>query len=216
MRPQGPTREPTDLLEFEPSEFELGPPSINMHNAADVFLSRPPRQCRRPKLTFGAYDRSDRIDGEGSPVLFNHSLRDKQPSFIRRIVLIIAVAETICNVAVSSDVQFPIKVDGHVLFGDLLVQSDAQKILVEAEMGSKRIMNDLAKAQALGCPLWVLIPNPNVARSVRRKLLQQSIKLGTIGIFILSLTQAIQRLEHFFELNSGSNAASENKKETTS
>ena len=106
-----------------------------------------------------------------------------------------------------------IEIGEKVRFGDLLIQMGSQKILVEAEMSSKRIENDLAKAAALDvCELWLVAPNPRVVRSIRRKLSQMSIMQGIPGLFILLLPQALQRLEHLFELISFPNAETEKKR----
>ena len=99
-----------------------------------------------------------------------------------------------CGLQVDREVM--IRVDERVLYGDLLIRGRSKRILVEAELSSKRIRNDLAKAAALGvCELWLVVPNPTVAQSVWRKLLRQSIDPGTSRLFILSLPQALQRLE---------------------
>lgn len=128
--------------------------------------------------------------------------------YVHNRVLLDPIAKKALHLGFKVDREVPIKVGRHVLFGDLIIQADVRQILVEVEMSSRRITNDLAKAQALGeCELWIVVPNPKVARSVRRRLVQQSIEPGRFGLFILLLPQAFQRLEAFLELNSGSNAS---------
>lgn len=101
------------------------------------------------------------------------------------------------------DCEAAIKVGDRVLYVDLLIRGGPKQILVEAELSSKRVPNDLAKAAEFGvCELWLVVPNPRIAGSVRRKLLRQSIKPGA-ELFILLLPQALQRLEEFSPLNSG-------------
>ena len=66
------------------------------------------------------------------------------------------------------DREVAIRVGGQVLYGDLLIRDGSKRILVEAELSSKRIPNDLAKAAAFEvCELWLVVPNPGVARSVQ-------------------------------------------------
>jgi len=126
-------------------------------------------------------------------------------------VLIGLVAQEAIRLGVHVDYEVVIKVGGKVMYGDLLIQDGLQKILVEAEMSSKRIANDLAKAEALKAELWILVPNQRVAQSVRRKLSKLSNVLGNNGKLILLLSQAIQRLGELYELNSGSNVNAEKK-----
>ena len=132
--------------------------------------------------------------------------------YIHNRVLLDPIAQNASQLGFRIDREVPIAVGERVLYGDLLIQRHSQLVLVEAELSSKRIANDLVKAVASGaCELWLVVPNPRVARSVRRKLLQQTIKRGTSGLFVLLLPQALQRLEEFSELISESNAGTEKK-----
>lgn len=118
--------------------------------------------------------------------------------YVHNRVLLDPIDQKAWSLGVQVDREVAIRVDEKALYGDLLIRGSSKRILVEAELSSKRIPNDLAKAAALGaCELWVVVPNPRVARSVRRKLLQLPIEPGT-GLFILSLPQALQRLEGLF------------------
>ena len=119
--------------------------------------------------------------------------------YIHNRVLLDPIDQKAWSLGARVDREVAIRVDKRVLYGDLLIRGSSKRILVEAELSSKRILNDLAKAAALGaCELWVVVSNPRVARSFRQKLLQLSIEPGTAGLFILSLPQALQRLEGIF------------------
>ena len=119
--------------------------------------------------------------------------------YIHNRVLLDPIAEKAWRFGVQVDREVAIRIDGRVLYGDLLIRGSSKRILIEAELSSKRILNDLAKAAVLGaCELWVVVPNPRIARSVRQKLLQLPIETETSGLFILSLPQALQRLEGLF------------------
>lgn len=133
--------------------------------------------------------------------------------YVHNRVLIDPIAQKAGRLGAEVDREVAMEVDGRVLYGDLLIQMGSKRILVEAELSARRIPNDVAKAAASGvCELWVVVPNPRVARSVRRKVLQQSIEPGA-ELFILPLPQALQRLEETFELNSGSNVDPGKQKE---
>ena len=133
--------------------------------------------------------------------------------YIHNHVLIDLVAQEAMRLGAQIDCEVAIEVGEKIMYGDLLIQNGLQRILVEAEMSSKRIANDLAKAAALDvCELWILVPNPKVAQSVKRRLSKQSIKLVTPGLFILLLSQALQRLAKFSELNSQAKVITERKK----
>ena len=132
--------------------------------------------------------------------------------YIHNHVLLDPIEQKARRLGASVDREAAIRVAGRVLYGDLLIRDGSRRILVEAELSSRRIPKDLAKASALGpCDLWIVVPNPRVARSVRRKLSRHGIK-SEPGLFILLLPEALQRLEKLIELNSGSNVNSEKKK----
>ena len=134
--------------------------------------------------------------------------------YVHNRVLLDPIAQKASRLGAQVDREIAICVGGKVFYGDLLIQSCSMRILVEAELSSKRILNDLVKAAAFGaCELWLVVPNPRVARSVRQKLLRESIGLRTSGLFILLFSQAVQRLEEFSELISGSNAGPKKKKQ---
>lgn len=119
--------------------------------------------------------------------------------YIHNSVLLDPITQSALLFGTQVNREVAIEVDGKILYGDLLIRGSSKRILVEAELSSKRIPTDLAKAAAVGvCELWIVVPNLRVAKSVRQKLLQLSIEPGTPGLFILSLPQALQRLEGIF------------------
>ena len=123
--------------------------------------------------------------------------------YIHNRVLVESIAQKALQLGALVDCEVSIEVGEHVLYGDLLFQYGSQRVLVEVEMSSKRIRNDLAKAAALEVnELWIVVPNPTVVKSVRRTLLQQLVSQGMSGIFIFLLPQALQRLDEFSKLNS--------------
>jgi uncharacterized glyoxalase superfamily metalloenzyme YdcJ len=109
------------------------------------------------------------------------------------------------------DREAAITAGGRVLYGDLLIRNGSRQVLVEVEMSSRRVPNDLAKAMAQAACLWIVVPNARVAESVRRKLSRHETQPQP-RLFVLSLPQALQRLEAMIELNSGSNVERKRKK----
>ncbi len=118
--------------------------------------------------------------------------------WVHNRVLIDPITQKALRLGAQVDREVAIEVGGRVLYGDLLIQVGARRVLVEAELSARRIPNDLTRAMAFGaCELWLVVPNPRVARSVRRKVHKQSIGPGTPRLFILLLPQALQRLDEF-------------------
>ncbi len=121
--------------------------------------------------------------------------------YVHNSVLLDPIAHKALKLGAQVDREVAIRVGERTLYGDLLIQGGARRILVEAELSAKRIPNDLVRAVALGaCELWLVVPNPRVARSVRKRLSQQPVGPGTPGSFILLLPQALQRLDGFFAI----------------
>ena len=99
-------------------------------------------------------------------------------------------------------------------YADLVVTYGSSKLLVEAEMSSKRIVNDIQKAQDLGAAwLWIVVPNPKVRRSVRKQLLNLAMNDMEPWICVLTIGQAVQRVKGCFPFFFESMVKGENKKE---
>ena len=121
--------------------------------------------------------------------------------YVHDYVLLNPIEQKALQLGATVDCEAAIRVGGRVSYGDLLIQVGSSKwILVEAELSSRRVLNDLAKAAALGaCELWVVVPNPTVAKSVYRKLSQHDTQPRFSRLFVLLLPQALQRLAELFE-----------------
>lgn len=97
---------------------------------------------------------------------------------------------------------------------DLLIEWKQGSLAVEAELTTKRIGNDVAKAAELGVDeLWIVVPNCRVADAVRRKLQRVGPGPGGTGNFVFTLGQAVSRLTDCFPLFSGSMRTEENNKQ---
>ena len=134
--------------------------------------------------------------------------------YVHNRVLLDPIEQKARRLGAVVDREAPIRVGGRVLYGDLLIRNGSRQVLVEAEMSSRRVPNDLAKAMAQGASLWIIVPNARVADSVRRKL-SQHVTQPQPPLLVLSLPQALQRLEEMIELSSGSNVKMETEKQSS-
>lgn len=91
---------------------------------------------------------------------------------------------------------------GHI---DLVLARGGRTIAVEVELSPKRVNRDLRKAAAIGADeLWIVVPHRRTADAVGRRLAALAVSAeGSRGIFVLTLGQALQRIEHCFSLFSG-------------
>lgn len=125
--------------------------------------------------------------------------------FVHNRVLLDPIQDAALRLGASAQREVATGRGRHGRYGDLLIQLGSHQILVEAELSSKRIANDLAKAEQFqSTELWIVVPTSRVARSVRQELLRLSVPPNKPGLFVLLLPQALERLMSLFSLNSGS------------
>jgi len=133
--------------------------------------------------------------------------------FVHNCILLQALAGEIISVGGQVTFEVAVRVTGGVGFIDLVAQHVGRCIAVEAEMSSRRIGGDIAKAAALGADaLWVVVPNSRVARAVRRQLLRIKNGAARPAVSVHTLGQARQRVRSCFSLNSGANAGGKEEK----
>ena len=97
-------------------------------------------------------------------------------------------------------------------FLDLVVQRGNCTLCVEVETSARHVRVTAAKADALGLPLWIVVPNRKVRQSVVNKLDKVSYRPGGRKIYILLLGQLDQILMNCFPLFSPANETRENRK----
>ena len=86
-------------------------------------------------------------------------------------------------------------------YGDLVAVIGPRKLLIEAELSSKRVANDLQKALDLGTTwLWILVPNCRVAGAVRRQLERLRVREAEPWLCVLTLGQALERIGKYVPL----------------
>ena len=102
--------------------------------------------------------------------------------------------------------------DGRLDFVDLLVQRGNCILCVEIETTSRNILQTATKADSLGLPLWIIVPNRKIRDSVNRKLERVPVRPGGLKIYVLLLNQLNQTLTNYFSKNSPVNSTRENRK----
>ena len=86
-------------------------------------------------------------------------------------------------------------------YADLVAFVGTKRLIIEAEMSSKRVAGDLLKALDLGASwLWIVTPTQRVARSVRRRLRKMGIVENEPWLCVLPLGQAIESVRHYLPL----------------
>lgn len=98
-------------------------------------------------------------------------------------------------------------------YADLVIDIGAGQVLVEAELGTRRIARDLSKAVLLGAvELWIVVPDAKVGRGVQGRL-QAIPRQDFHSVFVLLFSQAMTRVMLLGELFSRSNVGKEIKSE---
>ena len=113
---------------------------------------------------------------------------------IHNLVLLGPIAEMALAIPKARvDREAAIKVGDRILYGDLLIQTDHFRVLVEVELTAKRAVNDLAKAAAVApCELWIVVPNRRVREAVKRRLsVSQLFPAQDVTLFIFLFSPEI-------------------------
>ena len=102
--------------------------------------------------------------------------------------------------------------DGRNDFVDLLVHRGNCLLCVESETSLRHVLANAAKADALGLPLWIVVPTRNVKRAVAGRLENTPYRPGGLRIYVLLLSELPQTVTSCFPLFSAANALRENRK----
>ncbi|MCK4998878.1 MAG: hypothetical protein KAS23_05055 [Anaerohalosphaera sp.] len=101
---------------------------------------------------------------------------------------------------------------GGLDFVDLLAKRKDFIVCIEVETSARYAKTNAIKAQQLGLPLVVIVPDQRVKKSVQNKLIQVNIKPGGYDIYILLLSQLKQEVTKCFPLFSAANTNGKTKK----
>ena len=102
--------------------------------------------------------------------------------------------------------------DGRLDFIDLLVQRGNCVICIEIETSARYVLTNAAKADQIGLPLIVIVPNRKVKMAVQKKLAQSQITACGLRIYVLFLHQIEKGLTNYFPLFSSANSRGKTKK----
>ena len=83
-------------------------------------------------------------------------------------------------------------------YGDLVAWGKEWRLLIEFEMGPRRVANDLRKAAELNAALWIVVPNGRVRSAVRRQLRRCGVREKYPARCVLTLGQAVSRVTDSF------------------
>lgn len=102
--------------------------------------------------------------------------------------------------------------DGRLDFVDLLVWGGNHAVACEVETTPRHVLANVEKAQALELPLWVIVPNRRICRTVSRKVWRSwSGRVGPV-IKFLTIPQLPQAVVDCLPLFSPANMGWENGK----
>jgi hypothetical protein len=102
--------------------------------------------------------------------------------------------------------------DGRTDFIDLLGKRGDFLVCIEVETTARYARINAIKAQQLGLPLVVIVPNRSVRKSVQNKFDQAGLRPGGYDIYILLLAQLKQEVMNYFPLFSAANTNGKTKK----
>ncbi len=102
--------------------------------------------------------------------------------------------------------------DGGKNFIDLMARRGNSMICIEIETSPRNVISNARKAQRLGMPLIILVPNVKVRKAVEQKLSKWRLSPGGRPICVLLIAQLLQVVTNCFPLFSAANGKRENRK----
>lgn len=122
-------------------------------------------------------------------------------------------ASAFCQAGFEVHFEYGLKLcDGRADYVDLLAQREGVSVICEVETTARHALDNLAKAELLGMPLWIVVPNRKIKSEVARKLRAAGYKPRK-GAFHISLSGDVsQGLMDCFPSFSSANTSGENGK----
>ena len=102
--------------------------------------------------------------------------------------------------------------DGSIDYIDLLAKREGFLVCIEVETSARYVLTNVAKAEQLGLPLVIVVPNRKVKTSIQNKLNKPKISSGRSPVYVLLLAQLEQEVTNCFPLFSPANEGRKNKK----
>jgi len=102
--------------------------------------------------------------------------------------------------------------DGRMDFIDLFVQREKCMICIEIETSARNVRSNAIKADQIGLPLMVIVPNRKVQKAVQNKIDKARITAGGLRIYVLLLDQLQKEVMNCFPVFSLANTGRKNKK----
>ncbi len=101
------------------------------------------------------------------------------------------------NVVVSR--QVPARPRKGISYIDLVAEFGGKRLAIEVEMTSRRAVNDLHKAAAVGATwLWIVGPNRRVTKSVSERLRKLGVDEKRPWLRFLTFGEAVQHVGELF------------------
>lgn len=102
--------------------------------------------------------------------------------------------------------------DGGTDFLDILARKGDFVLCIEIETTARNVLTNAAKAEQLGLPLIVVVPNNQIKKAVQNKLGKSKIRPAGQDIYILLLSQLRKEVMNYFSLFSPVNTDGKTKK----
>ena len=134
--------------------------------------------------------------------------------FIHKTLILDELEEKFKQLGMQTSREVVVKARCTTGYIDLLVNLDGALLVIEAELTSKRISNDLVKAMNIGATwLWIVVPYVKVVEAVDRQLAALAVRVKEPSVCVLTLGQALQRVRGCFPLFSKPMVAGTQRKE---
>lgn len=86
---------------------------------------------------------------------------------------------------------------------DLFVTWGTRRIVIEAELTARRVLDDVAKAELLNATLLlVVVPTARIAEAARGRIAQADLTRTSMAIWVLPLGPALERVRRCFPFSS--------------
>lgn len=97
--------------------------------------------------------------------------------------------------------EMMVRLNSRIGYVDLFAELGGRMFAIEAELSVHRIATDLIKGMALTADeLWIVVPHRRAARCVERRLAAMTVRSNQDGLFVLTLSRALQRVNEIVSI----------------